>query len=310
VRPNNSEQKFTEAQIIEAARAVLEELRSSPDTEELAFYRAAFRKSVPFAMRSYFAGYLLKRLLQSRQKHKHQAEEAMRMDQDRRHERKKSLSERNKSLPKPPKEEARQGKGSFEKVERAEKPERQEKRERPPREKNPPLPPEVEAATLFFGAGKKRRCYQEHVLAIFVEDGGIDKSQIGEIRSFDNYSFVQIAQAAADEAIAALNGFEYRGRKITVSYARKKDETPASRREEPESRDSFGDRDARPEEDSEGPIDGEGDEYAESQAEDEPGDEEGGPYEDGPDSEEYGEGEPEAEEESPDTEEPPEEEEK
>jgi RNA recognition motif-containing protein len=229
VRPKQTEQRFTEAQIREAAEAVLDEIKSSPDTQELSFYRAIFRKSVPFAMRSYFAGYLLKRLLQSRQKHRRQEEEAARVDQDRRHERKRGLSERPRTVPKIQKDEGRQGKEPQERRERAEN---QEKRERLPREKSPPLPPEIESATLFFGAGKKRRCYQEHVLAILVEDGRIERSQIGEIRSFDNYSFVQIAAQAAEKAIQVLNGFEYRGRKITVSYARKKEEAPFSRREE------------------------------------------------------------------------------
>ena len=38
-----------------------------------------------------------------------------------------------------------------------------------------------------------------------------------------NYSFVQLFKEDADKAINALNGYEYRGRKLSVSYSRQKD---------------------------------------------------------------------------------------
>ena len=40
----------------------------------------------------------------------------------------------------------------------------------------------------------------------------------------DNYSFVQVITEDAERIISALNEFEYRGRRLVVSYSRKKED--------------------------------------------------------------------------------------
>ena len=40
----------------------------------------------------------------------------------------------------------------------------------------------------------------------------------------DNYSFIDIPEAAAEKAISLLDGSDFRGRKITVNHARKREE--------------------------------------------------------------------------------------
>ncbi len=54
----------------------------------------------------------------------------------------------------------------------------------------------------------------------------IEREHIGEIRVLDNYSFVQVITEDAEKIISTLNEFEYRGRKLAVSYSRKRDEHP------------------------------------------------------------------------------------
>jgi hypothetical protein len=48
----------------------------------------------------------------------------------------------------------------------------------------------------------------------------IPREDIGAIRILDNYSFIQVRDSAADAIIEALNGQTFRGRVLSVNYAR------------------------------------------------------------------------------------------
>lgn len=76
--------------------------------------------------------------------------------------------------------------------------------------------------TLFVSIGKNRRVFPKDFLALITELDGIDGEQIGQIKILDSYSFVDVDSAVADRIIEAYNGYEYRGRKLTVNYARSK----------------------------------------------------------------------------------------
>ena len=52
----------------------------------------------------------------------------------------------------------------------------------------------------------------------------IERERIGSIKVLDNYSFVQLYKDDADKVINVLNGYDYRGRKLVVSFSRKRDE--------------------------------------------------------------------------------------
>jgi hypothetical protein len=60
--------------------------------------------------------------------------------------------------------------------------------------------------------------------ALFTETLSLAPGDIGGVRVFEKYSFVDIAPARAEEAIAKLSGTELKGRTITVNYAKKKEE--------------------------------------------------------------------------------------
>jgi len=90
------------------------------------------------------------------------------------------------------------------------------------REKKQSREPNPDETTLFISIGKKRRVYPKDLARLFKSNAGIDDSDIGSIRVLDNYSFMSISKAKAHEAINKLDGTKYRGRTITVNFAKKK----------------------------------------------------------------------------------------
>lgn len=76
--------------------------------------------------------------------------------------------------------------------------------------------------TLFVSVGKNRRVYPKDFVALFAELDGVEGDDIGQIKILDNYSFVEVDKSVADTIIGAYDGYEFRGRKLTVNYARSK----------------------------------------------------------------------------------------
>lgn len=79
------------------------------------------------------------------------------------------------------------------------------------------------AATVFVSIGRNRRVFARDLLGLFINEAGIERERIGNIKTLANYSFVELFKEDADKAISALNNFEWRGRKLAVSYSDKKD---------------------------------------------------------------------------------------
>lgn len=77
--------------------------------------------------------------------------------------------------------------------------------------------------SVFIGIGKNRRVFPRDLIALFTEVDGITGDDIGQIKILDNYSFMEIKQEQAQTAIEAVNGREFRGRKLNVNFARRKD---------------------------------------------------------------------------------------
>jgi len=96
-------------------------------------------------------------------------------------------------------------------------------------ERNAPPPAERARAEegftrLFISVGKSRGVYPKDLAALFGDALRVDRDRIGDIRVLDNYSFLEIDSALAEQAIAELSGQELKGKQISVNYARKKDE--------------------------------------------------------------------------------------
>ncbi|MDR1239278.1 MAG: DbpA RNA binding domain-containing protein [Treponema sp.] len=93
----------------------------------------------------------------------------------------------------------------------------------------PPLADE-ESKRLFISIGRNRRVFPREILGLINAKTAIPREDIGAIRILDNYSFVQVRNSAADTIIEALNGQSFRGRLLSVNYARaRKDDAEDSR---------------------------------------------------------------------------------
>jgi RNA recognition motif-containing protein len=177
----------TEERFIEILQNAVEKVRSEEDPVELNKYRKLFKKNVPFALRNYVAAYLTKN-----------AEGGFRRDsykrygKEYRHENSRFNNEK---------------KTDF---------------DAQPSTRN--IIDESLASTLFISTGRNRHVFPRYLIGLITHNTGLERNRIGEIRVLDNYSFVQFYTEDCDTVINALNGFEYRGRKLTVSFSKKKTE--------------------------------------------------------------------------------------
>ena len=110
------------------------------------------------------------------------------------------------------------------------------KNDRRPSEEDTPRYPlaEEESKRLFFSVGRSRRVFPREILGLINTKTSIPREDIGVIRILDNYSFVQVRDTVAEKVIEALNGTVFRGRPLTVNYAksRKDEETNAAENDE------------------------------------------------------------------------------
>jgi len=76
--------------------------------------------------------------------------------------------------------------------------------------------------SVFVSAGRNRRVHARDLVTLFTSAEGVERDDIGQIKVLDNYSFVEVEASKAQAAIDALDGTDFRGRKLTVNFARKK----------------------------------------------------------------------------------------
>lgn len=173
------------------------ESSSDSDIEVLKKIKKLFKKNVPFSRRSYVAALLIKNATTGFRSNRFNRE---------------NKTERYSS-----KREERYARNETRTTER--KP-AEEHTERAPRVTIDPSA----AGTIFIGVGRSRGVFPRDLVGLLVSVAGFDRSRIGEIRVLSNYSFIQLFAEDCDKAISALDGYEYRGRKLSVSYSRKKEE--------------------------------------------------------------------------------------
>jgi ATP-dependent RNA helicase DeaD len=234
-----------------AVRRILERLKSEADQADLARVRAAVRRSVPFFMRSWFAAYLLKSQLLPEQGGKDLAapgrapREAGQRPLGRPTDRpqgRPAAGQQGRPAERPlgrPAErpqgrpaERPLGRPTDRPLDRpAERPQaprgqRQPRAERPRPEAQRPSDG-AEWTQLFVNIGRNRRVFAADISTLFASTLQLSPAEIGDVRVFDKYSFVDIVPARAADAIARLTGAELKGRPITVNYAKKKEEKEA-----------------------------------------------------------------------------------
>ena len=210
----NREFEINEAQLEDFLKTATDKVRTSENVDLLSDLNKLFKKNVPLTVRKYVIAYMLKEALKHHHSFGNRRERFERNDRNERNER----NNRNR--------QERNFRADFrqERTEHAAEvteeaaPAVEEERPRHPRVEIP----EDQATSIFISIGKNRRVYPRDLVVILIAIAGIDRERIGDIKVLANYSFVQLYTEDAQTAIDKLNGYDYRGRKLAVSYSRQK----------------------------------------------------------------------------------------
>ena len=194
-------------------REIVSKVESEEDPDEMNELKKIFKQNVPFGRRTYVAAYLAKQL-SSNTRPFYRRERPSRYS---RYERNTMHGDYNERSERP--------------IREREPREMREMREPHPVESmgmKPPvsraiIAPEF-AKTVFISIGRNRRVYARDLIALISQGAGVERERIGDIKVYDNYSFITLFAEDADKVIELLNSYEYRGRKLTVSYSRKKED--------------------------------------------------------------------------------------
>jgi len=215
----NREFELNETQLEDFLKNATDKVRTSENVDLLSDLNKLFKKNVPLTVRKYVIAYLLKEAL------KHYHSFGNRRDRFERNERfdRNDRNQRNNRQERNFRQDYHQ--------ERTEAP--AETTEPAPAEEERPRHPRVEipedqATSIFISIGKNRRVYPRDLVGILIAIAGIDRERIGDIKVLANYSFVQLYTEDAQTAIDKLNGYDYRGRKLAVSYSRQKSDADAA----------------------------------------------------------------------------------
>jgi ATP-dependent RNA helicase DeaD len=199
---------------------ILRKVKDEEDPKELDRVRALFRRQVPLFMRSYVAAYLLKsQLPRLGPAPLAPAPAPAERPRQRGGERGRSpretvppRSERPAGAGRPPAGESSRGSG---------------RQQQPPQpQHSQPVPAEARGGftQLFVSIGRNRRVYPRDLTALFTDTLKLRAEEIGSVRVFDKYSFVEIATPRAEEAIAQLSGKDFKGRPVSVNFAKKRED--------------------------------------------------------------------------------------
>ena len=98
--------------------------------------------------------------------------------------------------------------------------ERSAERRRRPRRETEPVAEGL--SRLFVSIGRNRRVLPDDLAELISDSVTVERSELGVIRVLDSYSFVEVPEAVAEDTITALSGTSFKGRRITVDFARAK----------------------------------------------------------------------------------------
>jgi hypothetical protein len=77
-----------------------------------------------------------------------------------------------------------------------------------------------EYKTLFINAGKNKGFFIKDISNLITSSGYSDKTDIKHIKVLENYSFADVAAEKADKIILNLNNTVFKGKKLSISFAR------------------------------------------------------------------------------------------
>ncbi len=233
----NREFEINESQLEEFLANATERVRTSENVDLLSDLNKLFKKNVPLTVRKYVIAYLLKEALKHYHPFNNRRDRFERNERFDRNERNNRNRQERKDFRQERAERAERTEAPAETTEAAAT---EEERPRHPRVEIP----EDQATSIFISIGKNRRVYPRDLVGILIAIAGIDRERIGDIKVLANYSFVQLYTEDAQTAIDKLNGYDYRGRKLAVSYSRQKSDAegeaaPAAEAETAESQTEY-----------------------------------------------------------------------
>lgn len=198
-----------EEQVAEYLKSATERVKTTENVDTLADLNKLFKKNVPLTVRKYVIAFMLKESL----KHFHSYSSNPRERSERPSRARNSRENR----------EFRSEKKPVVISEPVQNPTEETATEEHPRHPRVIIP-ENEATSIFISIGKNRRVYPRDLVGVLIAIAGIDRDRIGDIKVLANYSFVQLYAADAQIVIDKMNGYDYRGRKLVVSYSRQRTE--------------------------------------------------------------------------------------
>lgn len=231
--PQDSVQDRVPGEALDAfLEGVLADLKNPTDPETLNAVRAAFRKRIPFHLRSYAAALLILRA--AGLSHASSAGGA---------------SSALKAASHAPRAATARPQGGDDRQAKA-RPPREARHERGPKERRPARAPEsgspenpaareprAERAEhadrgpvtpLFVSAGKRQRMKPGELRAMISEKTGIPSDTLGRVRLFDNYCFIDVPEKDAQNVVAAMQGAEFQGKPLEINVAKKRGESAAA----------------------------------------------------------------------------------
>ena len=220
---NKQENVINEEQISSYLKDVLSRVESDSDPDSLNTLKKLFKKNIPFSRRMYVAAYLVKQANGGYRGNRFNKNDRFSHDRNDR-----SFDRRNERTQRPSRNDKTE---KF--ADRTEHVEHSVDREPEHTERAPRVQIDASlATTIFIGIGRNRRVYPRDLVGLLVSVAGLDRERIGDIRVLANYSFIQLFTEDCEKAIAALNGYDYRGRKLCVSYSRQREEGDEDNNEE------------------------------------------------------------------------------
>lgn len=180
--------------VIAALDRMVTTVQEKEDPVELKEYRALFKKHVPFNLRRYVIAHMVKELTRAGTR------------PDRNTDGRRTEPRRRPRRDAEPAAAAPRG-------ERAAEP-------RAPRRESEPAAGGLRR--LFISIGRNRRVQPDDLAELISSSVAVEQSALGEIKILDSYSFVEVPEAVAQDTISALTGTSFKGRRITVDFARAK----------------------------------------------------------------------------------------
>jgi hypothetical protein len=209
--------------VVSELERLLQTLREYADTDELKRLNKLLRRTVPFSLRTYFNAFMLQTLLGTAPTADGNSAAA-----GSRGRRNRSRS-RGETAARPETSTAGETPPRSDDALRSEAGSRGEtsaRTESAPRRKER-LDEESESGgegddmrRLFVSIGRNRRVQASELTSLFASKVAIKDEDFGTIKILDNYSFVEVPGEIAQQAVDQLSGTTFKGRRITVDFAR------------------------------------------------------------------------------------------